>query len=1172
MKKQWYRLLAMMLAVLVALSAGMTAVWAEDGEEEGPAHTPFKRHVLPCEIKAINYDNGPVNVAYSPRTSANWAGTWAYRDNPNKLDFYASSGGILALHVGQWIVFTVEVAESGWFDLSFQYATAHGNMSMELDIDGNPKTYDLDGSGGWGTFLDVKADTMKLAAGTHILKITQKTGETNFSGITFKKGQDPSTVVDFSKKEGDYRQMTIPAVLQAEDFDMGVSASKSGDGKNDGKAYRAADGIDIYQKSGNIYAISLSQGDYVSYSFYAPESAPYLFSIAAKGSGQADAYFDNHPYPFAANVGSDTDYGESEITNIWIPEGRHTIKLVAKTALDLDYLRFANANGDYITGEHLDVKPSQEASEDAFAPHEVYKSIYVSPEGNDEEGTGEESAPFATLARAKQAVAEARADMTGDIVVNLAPGYYPLKKTEEFTEVHGGNNGFNVIYRGQGTESNPTLLSGGTEITGWEKTADGKIWKASAENVKDTRTLYVNDNPAVRARSKYLYLVKEQYFKEGSNKADGVLVDKSEFQVKLAKPSVAECVFEIEWYGDRAPVTDILYDYSAEQTAILFNKTAYAHMGTMNRGGEGKQFYIENAKELLDEPGEFYFDKDEKVIYYYPFHNEDMTTAKTYVGTTDGLVKVSGANPKSRVEGIVFDNLDFRYGAWNELSKLGFAQNQADQIVNGTGVRQYKTSHYQFAVDCAKRISVQNCRFSCMASGGISMINAVTGSRVVGNVIKDVGGSAVIVDSPMHYLKDIAESLFYLAPDSWDRTTDIEVSNNVIRRCSYQLRGFPAISVYYAYNTKVLHNDIKEIPYTGIALGWGWGYDCTEAGADDVSYNRIEDVMSGMHDGAHIYSLSHRRNSYVTNNWFIKTGDIRGGLYYDEGTTFITARDNVFQNMTQYWLFARKNVKIGTNAVLNSYTDTATMVKDEDVIQENGTVVVTDGNWPAEARAIMENAGVEGEYKTLLDGVERPEWRTNWNTSLRPARRYNPADEYAEGILVEEKPIIKVEFSDISGHWAENSIMKMAEAGYVNGVSEGIFAPDDSVSRYQSIWLALRAANISYTDDNWKDIAVEYGLLPSADTADEAVTREEFAGIVMKVYAAAKGKYQLNVAGDIYSDVGDISPEYVIPVLGAASVDLMKGADGAFRPQANLTRAEATVVVQRLNNAVESTL
>ncbi len=599
-----------------------------------------------------------------------------------------------------------------------------------------------------------------------------------------------------------------------------------------------------------------------------------------------------------------------------------------------------------------------------------YAEIYVAPDGNDA-NDGSKNAPVKTLARANELVKGLTANMDDDIIVRFAGGNYPVTSMMTMDDSISGKNGYKVIYKGE-DPNNPPVFNAGTKVEGWTKQTDSPIWVADASDISATRTLYVNDNPAVLARSRYLYQPTALYNKTGSSYAsDGFKISNTNFPDITTNPEDVMICWPILWTLSRTPVNDItrgrvttVFDMQQPQWAT-HTTLGYSHLII----GTSRQFFIENALELLDEPGEFYFDKTAKKMYYYPYAQEDMTTAEVYAGTTEKMLRIRGSSATKKVSDIELNNLTFKYGALNEISKNGVKFNQADNewYCNTSNSASYTDRMFpaQITINRAKNITIKNCDFACLGSNGINMDNAVSDAVVEGNIFREISGTALVVGNFLHGNSMVSGQ---------ERVKNVEVANNVIRRVANEYTGCTAISVYYAGNINVHHNDIKDIPYTGISVGWGWGADVADCRDIMVTHNRIENATQKTPDGAHVYTLSRMENTHISNNYLINAGDYRGGIYLDEGTEAITMENNVVTG-SETMIYARTGVNISGCVARNNYTDTLSDNCDDSVCSESGTVRVTDGNWPAKARTIMEEAGLEPAYQKLLNKVDEPDWR-----------------------------------------------------------------------------------------------------------------------------------------------------------------------------------------------------
>jgi len=618
--------------------------------------------------------------------------------------------------------------------------------------------------------------------------------------------------------------------------------------------------------------------------------------------------------------------------------------------------------------------------------HSVYKTIYVAPDGCDS-ASGQQDAPFQTLKRAKEEVAASREAMTGDIVVEIAPGYYELTEVEVFGPEHGGNETYNVIYRGADAKDKP-LISGGKKITGWEKYNE-YLWRAPApEGTRFVRNLYVNGISCTRARSKYTYPCEEIYIDETKprmlevdygtrhityERKDGAIVSAKNFPTNLTNIEDIELVWSLIWTRQRFLVKDMK---TLEDGRILFmmdpDSFNVYHDVQGIRPNKGYEFYIENAFELLDEPGEFYFNRKEGYIYYFPYAQEDMETAETFIGNIEGMMNVGGTK-EAPARGLVFDNLDIRYGAWNYVSENGLFTSQADAMVlqeNGKSKSGILPSQFNF--NHADRVAVTNCCISCLGSSALNFGNDAHNIKIVGILISDCSGAGIKVGSPQLPYK----------PDEFTLCTNILIENNAILRIGGEYAGCTGIVVYYAGGVQILHNTMNNTSYTGISLGWGWGTtDPAGNGGMVVKYNNVTDAMMSLGDGSHIYTLGPLRNSEIAYNYFGKTRDDAGGtgVYFDAGTGFVNAHDNVTRG--RYKCFTASGHHWIHNCRLAHYwanCDGYEVPGDLKSMDYEPPMLVPNGEpWPIEAQKIIDESGVTKEYAHLMEMGGTPTWRTD---------------------------------------------------------------------------------------------------------------------------------------------------------------------------------------------------
>jgi hypothetical protein len=317
------------------------------------------------------------------------------------------------------------------------------------------------------------------------------------------------------------------------------------------------------------------------------------------------------------------------------------------------------------------------------------------------------------------------------------------------------------------------------------------------------------------------------------------------------------------------------------------------------------------------------------------------------------------------VENLAFKNIAFKHGQWKRPWEKGFAVDQAENYIDTPENYSWFSKWQlimpaQFQVSYADGLEISGCRFENLSAVAVGFLDKVYNSVIEGNLFFDIGSAAVDIGRGTH--------MEPLIGDSKNICKNITVSNNLIRSTGQIYQSSPAITAFYVNNATISHNDIKDVPYSGISLGWGWGNDEELCRGNAISYNKLDNVMHSMWDGSHIYTLGNLHGSAVEGNYLTRTNtDCGGGTYYpDEGSNEVFCRNNVFENpRINKFNWDGDKVKFSGNFATvigeKNRTNTAT--------PENlaGFTVVPDNNWPEPAKKIINNAGLQAKYKKMLN-------------------------------------------------------------------------------------------------------------------------------------------------------------------------------------------------------------
>ena len=596
--------------------------------------------------------------------------------------------------------------------------------------------------------------------------------------------------------------------------------------------------------------------------------------------------------------------------------------------------------------------------------------IWISPKGSDF-NDGTRQFPKATLTSALRQAREWRRTednrIQGGITIYMEGGTYAFHEPVFIRPEDSGTKESPTIIRSVGDEK--VILSGGISINGWKK--QGKVWVADVPVFNgrplDFRQLWVNGKKAVRARDVEDFEKmnricsvdeKNEILYVPAVSIRRLIDNKGNLKAKYAEMVLHQmwCVANlrirsVEVQGDSAAIR-----FHQPESRIQFEHPWPRPMVTTN--GHNSAFYLTNARELQDVPGEWYHDIDARKVYYYPREGEKMQEAEVIVPAVETLVRVEGTLDRP-VCHIRFEKITFSYTTWMRPSEKGHVPLQAGMyLTDGYRIDPKMQRNYlnhpldnqgwlgrpaaAVRVVAARQIDFERCRFEHLGSTGLDYEEAVQGGVVRGCLFRDIAGNGLLVGSFSPAAHET--HLPYDPADRREVCTQQHINNCYFTEIGNEDWGCLAIAAGYVGDVNIEHNEISEVPYSGISLGWGWTQTVNCMRNNRVHANLIHHYAKHMYDVAGIYTLGSQPKSYVTENCvhsIYKPGYVHDPnhwfyLYTDEGSSFITVRDN--------WTEGEKYLQ---NA--------------------NGPGNVWENNGPKVDNDVRERAGLEAGYKDLLN-------------------------------------------------------------------------------------------------------------------------------------------------------------------------------------------------------------
>jgi hypothetical protein len=629
-------------------------------------------------------------------------------------------------------------------------------------------------------------------------------------------------------------------------------------------------------------------------------------------------------------------------------------------------------------------------------------TFHVSPSGDDHRTGTSPAQAVRTLARAQELVRAVNQNMTGDVRVELADGTYQLAAPLALTSRDSGTGGHDVIWTAA-SGAHP-VISGGVPITGWARVdAARNVWSAPAPAGLNTRQLYVDGTRATRARG--AAPVTLSWTSTGYTASGGAMSswrNKGDLEFVYTAGIGA-------WTEIRCSVGRIVSDGTVTMGEPCWNNSNQRYIKpewnrTANLVGPGRlgnpgpepggagipPTYVENAYELLDAPGEWYLDRTAATVSYIPKPGENPATAKIVAASLQTLV--SG----DHVQNLVVNGLQFSYATWLRPSTdEGFSEIQAGYTITGT--TGYKTEGLctfapggtcpygawtkepgNVSFGYARNVRFTGDAFVHLGAAGLDLGNGSANDVVKGCVFTDVSGNGLelgAVDKPQ--------------ATGADRTTGNQILDNHVYAVANEYHGGVGMLVGYAEKTTIAHNQIDDLPYTGISIGWGGWPDKKGLPAQSnfsnhntISNNLIFNYMEMLNDGGGIYTQGRTGSSlatgeHITGNVLHDQMNRSGGhvVYTDNGAAYITIHGNaMYASQVNSEGSDHNDTTAGSGKdpldIQGNYWTKGRADTDgsSGVLVKNNHTITGPGQIPA---SIVDNAGLEPAYRNLLTWTPR---------------------------------------------------------------------------------------------------------------------------------------------------------------------------------------------------------
>lgn len=526
-------------------------------------------------------------------------------------------------------------------------------------------------------------------------------------------------------------------------------------------------------------------------------------------------------------------------------------------------------------------------------------TLYVSQQSGCDKETGFSktsgklrNGPLKTIEKALERVAEMRFfGYLQPVSIKILDEEYVINKP-----IIVKNNVFNVTIE----PYSKTLISGGIRVKGFKKDTfnNTDCFSAYIPEIKEQglwfTDFYVDNEHAQFTRyPKEGVLLPESVDNNAtalSSHSKWFIAKKEDLAVIKNFKNFNDCFISYNhyWVDEHTPIES--YDI---ETGKIVCKYYSRFSVSSDYPASALRYIIENTAESFSNPNEWYLDRETSKVYYIPRNNSQTPENITaYFPVSEKLFIIEGT-PENPAENIYIRNFEFAYtkGDYKSTSQsppLFIPEDDSEPVFASDG-QSVANAHGAIELEFADHCHIDGCSFHSLGLHAIRLKDGSKSIAIINNTIEDLGGGGISASGSSEKENTAAH------------TCNNTISNNLIHGVGKRYFASCGILVRHSYANTISHNEINDLYYTGISVGWVWGYTDNISNNNLIEYNHIYNLGQGkLSDMGGVYLLGKQQGTIVRNNLIhdVVSHHYGGwGIYTDEGSSYILIENNICYNL-----------------------------------------------------------------------------------------------------------------------------------------------------------------------------------------------------------------------------------------------------------------------------------